>query len=509
MKIGMRSWFSGALAAMLLAGVAGAADITPSAGTIRLEQGQKTCTFDISASVDEAFAGIELGLKPSASDVELKVEFLGDYAQTGNVQTVKDGVLYFGFYSTSNDFAAGSHDFARITCTYVGDADRTVTLDSSSIVTVDEATKTTHSDDSSAPFTVTLDRQETPAPTPGGGGSGGSGGGGGMGGGSSTEEKPSEGTVTETVKKPDGSSVTETETPDGSKGQTVVDKNGQVKAEADVSKKAVEEAAESGKPVQLPVEKLPVVQDSSRAPVVEITLPGSAPTRVIIPVENPTQGTVAVIVHPDGREEIVRRSLVTKNGVELTLTGSATVKIVDNSKTFTDVPASYWAADYIRFVTARGLYNGTSATTFSPDRAMTRGMLAKVLHNLEGNPVSAYTGSFTDVPGDLWCSEAVRWAAERGVVTGYGDGSFRPDRIITREQLAAMLYRYAGKPAVSGSLTRFPDAGSVSGFAADAMTWAVDQGIIGGTAAGTLNPQGTATRAQVAAMLTRFLQAGF
>ena len=124
---------------------------------------------------------------------------------------------------------------------------------------------------------------------------------------------------------------------------------------------------------------------------------------------------------------------------------------------------------------------------------------------MENNPVAAAPAAFTDVPADFWCADAIAWAAEQGIVGGYADGSFRANQIITREQLVTMLYRYAGAPASGGCLLKYPDAASVSGFAADAMCWAVENGILSGTAQGTLNPQGTATRAQVATFLTRFL----
>ena len=152
--------------------------------------------------------------------------------------------------------------------------------------------------------------------------------------------------------------------------------------------------------------------------------------------------------------------------------------------------------------------NGVSESSFSPSAPMTRGMLAVVLHNLEGNPGASYKGGFSDVTGSAWYAGAVQWASEKKVVTGLSDGVFAPDSPITREQLVVMLYRYMGEPAVSGSsLGRFSDSGNVSGWASQAMSWAVANGVVNGSN-GALNPQGSATRAEVAQMLMNFVSSG-
>ena len=173
---------------------------------------------------------------------------------------------------------------------------------------------------------------------------------------------------------------------------------------------------------------------------------------------------------------------------------------------FTDVKPGDWFYDYVAYVYANGLMEGTSATTFAPDDNMTRAMLVTILWRVEGEPVVNYLMPFTDVPDGAWYAEAVRWAASEGIVEGVSAAEFAPDAEITREQLAAMLYRYAGEPAASGDLSAYTDAASVSAYAVNAMSWCVGHGIITGVTATTLDPQGTATRAQCAAMLMRFAE---
>ena len=132
-------------------------------------------------------------------------------------------------------------------------------------------------------------------------------------------------------------------------------------------------------------------------------------------------------------------------------------------------------------------------------------MAAQVLWNLADSPAVPGTAGFTDVPSDAWYAGAVNWSAARGIVTGYSTGAFGPEDAVTREQLAAMLYRYADVPEAGGTLDAFADADTVSSYAVDAMRWAAANGIVNGSH-GRLNPHGNATRAQVAAMLMRFCE---
>ena len=240
--------------------------------------------------------------------------------------------------------------------------------------------------------------------------------------------------------------------------------------------------------VELPITPVPAASSSRQAEELEITIPKNTTVKVEIPVRNVTPGTVVAIVHADGTEEIVRTSIVTKNGVALELTSSATVKVYDNSKFFSDVPAANWASDAVAFASSRELFNGTGANTFSPNAPMTRQMLMTVLARLDG----------TDTSGNAY-AKGMEWAIRNGVSNGSD-----PEGKITREQLATMLWRYAGSPSVSGRMTGFADADQISGYAEDAMLWATKAGIIGGKGNGQLDPKGYATRAEVAAMLMRY-----
>ena len=192
--------------------------------------------------------------------------------------------------------------------------------------------------------------------------------------------------------------------------------------------------------------------------------------------------------------------------------GSITTPTVPDEEVvlpFGDVSKSDWFYDYVKYVYKNKLFTGTSAMTFSPNVSMTRGMLATVLWRMEGEPKAKTSGEFTDLAQD-WYKEAVAWAAEQGIVNGYGSGLFGPEDSITREQMAAMLYRYASKKghdvSAKADLGSYADRNLISDWAMDAMKWANAQGLITGRSASELVPAGTATRAEVAALLNRFLE---
>nr|WP_325179424.1 glycosyl hydrolase family 18 protein [uncultured Oscillibacter sp.] len=178
-----------------------------------------------------------------------------------------------------------------------------------------------------------------------------------------------------------------------------------------------------------------------------------------------------------------------------------------NQRRFQDVPQDAWYAGAVERVCAAGLMNGTSPTTFSPGGTVTRGQIAAILYRLAGEPV-VRGSSFSDVPASAYYSEAVTWAARRGIAEGFYDGTFRPDLPVSRQQLSAILWRYAKlENADSGaraSLLGFPDSGEVSGYAEEAMRWVLAEGILRGTKDGTLQPQGRAARGQTAVLLERF-----
>ena len=181
------------------------------------------------------------------------------------------------------------------------------------------------------------------------------------------------------------------------------------------------------------------------------------------------------------------------------------------SNPFTDVAENAWYYEAVEFVYSEGMMNGTSSTTFSPDATTTRGMIVTILHRLAGSPASRGSADFLDVPAGQYYSEAVAWASENGIVNGYDDGNFGPDDTITREQMAAILYRYAGfqgyDMSAKADLSGFSDAGTVSGYAQEAIRWANAAGLVSGTSTTTISPKAGATRAQVAAILMRFEQA--
>ncbi len=171
---------------------------------------------------------------------------------------------------------------------------------------------------------------------------------------------------------------------------------------------------------------------------------------------------------------------------------------------FTDVEEHSWYYGSVQFAVENGLFRGTSDTTFDPKGDMTRGMLATVLYRLAKEPATSADQSFSDVANGRYYTKPVSWAAEKGIVNGYGNGKFGPNDPVTREQVAVMLWRYAGKPTSTGALDGFTDAADVDSWAMDALRWATEQEIIKGRSVRTLDPRGMATRAEVATMLMRY-----
>lgn len=171
---------------------------------------------------------------------------------------------------------------------------------------------------------------------------------------------------------------------------------------------------------------------------------------------------------------------------------------------FRDVQADDWYADAVQYVVSEGLMNGTDAATFSPDAPMSRAMLVTVLYRLSGEPAVSQDSGFADVASDAYYADAVSWAVGEGIVTGTSQTTFSPDESVTREQMAVLLYRCAGEPSTAGDLSAYADAESISDYAAEAMSWCVENGILNGTDGGRLAPADSATRAETAAVLQRF-----
>ena len=242
--------------------------------------------------------------------------------------------------------------------------------------------------------------------------------------------------------------------------------------------------------------------------------------------------TVTVTLSPDKGYKLDKITVTDASGKEIATTkksdtsytftmpaSAVTVKVayvkddaavVEPTTGFNDVADKDWFADAVKYVADKGMMNGTSKTTFGPNDSTTRGMIVTVLYRLENEP-SAAAASFTDVVSGQYYTDAVAWANANGIVTGYGNGKFGPNDVVTREQLAAILYRYAQckKYDVSvgedTNILSYADAQSVSAYAIPAMQWACGAGIVNG-ANGKLNPQNNATRAEVAAILMRFCE---
>lgn len=298
-----------------------------------------------------------------------------------------------------------------------------------------------------------------------------------------------DGSVSKTETKKDGSSVTENKAADGSTGTVKTDKNGQTEANAKVSAKAVEDAKKSGEAVKAPVE-VKASRNSNTAPTVKVELPGNAgKTEVEIPVSNATAGTVAVLVHPDGTEEILKDSIPTENGIQLTINGGATVKIVDNSKDFIDT-RNHWAREEIDFVSARELVNGMSDTIYAPNASATRAQLWTILARQNDADLNG---------GNTWYEKAQLWSKDKGI----SDGT-EPNAAINRAQMVTMLWRTMGQPAATDKVS-FADVPAGS-YYAQAVAWAVESGITQGVGGGKFDPTATCTRAQIAAFLARSMK---
>ncbi len=302
-------------------------------------------------------------------------------------------------------------------------------------------------------------------------------------------ETKKDGSVTKTTTNPNGSSVTETKAADGSTATVKTDKHGQTTAETTLSSKAVETAKRNGEPVTAPVQ-VEATRDSDTAPVVKVELPrNSGDTKVEIPVTNVRPGTVAVIVHADGTEEIVKNSLPTEDGIQLTINGGATVKIVDNSKDFIDTRA-HWAKDAIDFVSARGLVNGMNAVSYAPNASTTRAQLWTILARQNDADLTG---------GATWYENAQNWAKAKGI----SDGA-NPNGTINRAQMVTMLWRAMGQPAAASG-ANFADVPADS-YYAQAVAWAIENGITAGVGGGRFDPNSTCTRGQIATFLYRYMK---
>ena len=250
---------------------------------------------------------------------------------------------------------------------------------------------------------------------------------------------------------------------------------------------------------------------------------------VAVSPKNAEKGdTVTVTVTPDEGYVLASLTVTDKDGDKVSTTkgedgkytftmpgSTVTVKAVFAEEgtvselPFEDVSVDQWFYEAVKYVYDNELMNGISATEFNPNGLLTRGTIAQVLFNLEGADADA-AAVFDDVPADAWFADAVNWAAANNIVTGYGDGTFGPDNNITREQMAAILYRYAQfkgyDVSAKGDLTAFTDGDNVSEWATDALAWCVGAKLINGRDNGTVDATGTATRAEIAQIFMNFCE---
>lgn len=214
--------------------------------------------------------------------------------------------------------------------------------------------------------------------------------------------------------------------------------------------------------------------------------------------------------HATGWEEVIAKDYTGPDGKLTWVTYNPSVTTKPVNEIFSDIPANAWYIPYVQYAYDNGLMSGTSDTTFEPNSPLTRAMVAQILYAHAGKPEVTGASPFTDVANSkAWYYNAVVWANQNGIVNGYDDNTFRPMTNVTREQLAVMLYAHAGKPEATGSLSGFADAGQVHSWAEKAMLWANQNGIISGSESNGkryLKPQGNATRAEAATMLTQYLK---
>ncbi len=248
----------------------------------------------------------------------------------------------------------------------------------------------------------------------------------------------------------------------------------------------------------------------------------------VSPVSAKEGETVTVTVVPDAGYVLDRLTAKDSRGRAVSLTGTGSRRytftmpawdvelearfVPGNGETplpFTDVSPTDWCYDAVRYVYEAGLMNGTTTTTFTMNTTTTRGMIVAILYRLEGSPAFGLS-NFTDVLPTAYYASAVAWGAANGILNGYTDGTFRPNNPITREQMAAFLYRYAAYKgrdvSARADLNHYTDAAQIANYAVEPIQWANAQGLINGTSTTTLSPAGNATRAQVAVILSRFAQ---
>jgi len=322
-------------------------------------------------------------------------------------------------------------------------------------------------------------------------------------------ETKKDGTVTTTEKDKDGNTTTTTLKPDGTSTTTEKNKDGSEKVteeKTDGTTITTEKDTDGTKTV--------TTENPDGSTKTEIDLPKDKETEVTIPAPNAKDVTSITVTDKDGKETEITDFEITEDGVKFTVSEDCTVTLIKGEKKeFADVhPAGHWAAADIDYAYIKGLMMGTSENHFSPDVPLTRAMLVTVLYRLEGEPATNKSIPFADVDMGAYYGNAVSWAKQNGIVNGVSETEFAPNDNITREQIAAIMHRYAqykGYDVSVGENTNilsYDDFDSISEYAIASMQYTCGSGLIKGKTSSTLNPLDNATRAEIAAILHRFIE---
>ena len=303
------------------------------------------------------------------------------------------------------------------------------------------------------------------------------------------------GNVSEIVAKPDGSQQITTTKSDGTSAITTQDTQGKQTATVTLPKQPTESVTNQNT-VTLPIPDIHANRSPQFPATVKIQVDTDTTTKVRIPVTNAVPGTVAVLVHADGRKEILPTVVAKQNYMVVAISNDATIEIMDNSQTYYDVPETGWQKNAADFMSSRGLFVGTGTDTYSPNAPTQRAMLMTALARLDGQVITNQGGN--------WYDAGMAWAKQNQI----SDGS-NPLQNVSREQLATMLYRYAQQKGVAQSsgnyLQNFTDQNDISAYAKEAMQWAVANNILYGNG-NQLSPKNPATRAEVSAAIMRFCE---
>ena len=335
-----------------------------------------------------------------------------------------------------------------------------------------------------------------------------------------TTEKDKDGNTTTTVENPDGTSTTTEKNADGSEKVTEKSADGTTvttEKDTDGTKTVTTENADGSTTTEETKKdgtKVTTQTSADGGTKTEIDLPKDKETEVTIPSPNAEDVTSVTVTDKDGKETEITDFEITENGVKVTVSGDCTAVINKAAKKeFADVhPVNHWAIADIDYAYIKGLMMGTSETHFSPDVPLTRAMLVTVLYRLEGEPRVSGITSFADLEKGQYYLDAVCWAQVNGIVNGVTETEFAPNDNITREQIAAIMHRYAqykGFDVTQGGMLvrEYNDYEAISDYALSSMTWAVNAGLLKGKGNNNLAPQDNATRAEVAAILHRFIEA--